>query len=293
MAVDGNYITLRDISETNNMLITMLLYFNRFNINDPITTLMSIVNLSPITISDYYAIFDTVLNIFRVGNITNILAIDASLRLDATITPSSQIGYYFRNLAGTHGVVPSDATSLSLTILENDSPWILVAPALNSCPSGYFGTECDPCPCVAGLCNDGLNGDGSCTCKVGSKGPFCEECIPRYYGQNCELCACYIIGTNSCNDGIYGNGTCNCAPNFIGTHCDQCLPGYYGESCDMKCNCLNPNIMCLDGIKGNGTCVCKPGYSGTNCSTILTEDNDSSGKYLDQYIYSSIFIYIF
>lgn len=54
-------------------------------------------------------------------------------------------------------------------------------------------------------------------CPTGFKwnGENCHECLPGYYGAECEnTCQCSPLET--CNDGRMGNGDCNCPYNSIG-----------------------------------------------------------------------------
>ena len=73
------------------------------------------------------------------------------------------------------------------------------------CWSGFYGPACDACPGGAGIsqcnthgtCNDGLEGDGTCSCHVdtkyqglgGWKGDTCDTCINEdFYGDQCRTC---------------------------------------------------------------------------------------------------------
>ena len=117
----------------------------------------------------------------------------------------------------------------------------------DECAEGFFGLTCEACPGGGGIrecskhgrCNDGLHGDGTCSCdkddKPGGIGMFdgasCMSCQGEFWGSMCgpcpdlaivsdaEICArtqsfldstrCYMSCHNrECYDGILGNGTC-------------------------------------------------------------------------------------
>lgn len=73
------------------------------------------------------------------------------------------------------------------------------------CASGAYGPQCRACnggvgvaQCnTHGVCSDGLEGDGTCTCDVdvkyggigAFKGEACESCLSEdFYGDNCRTC---------------------------------------------------------------------------------------------------------
>lgn len=78
------------------------------------------------------------------------------------------------------------------------------------CADGYYGSDCKPCPGGTGVnqcnghgtCNDGINGDGTCSCDQLStyafKGQECSECYSSsFQGEECEICAGgEIVGYN-------------------------------------------------------------------------------------------------
>ncbi len=95
-------------------------------------------------------------------------------------------------------------------------------------------------------------------CPIGKGGANCDECLPGYFGQDCEPCTCTEYG--SCNDGKEGNGKCF-----------SCHDGYWGENCQNECNCdeEDENQICHDGPEGFG-CICSNNKVGNNCDIDIT-----------------------
>ena len=108
--------------------------------------------------------------------------------------------------------------------------------------------ECQPFPCYAcsghGVCSDGLNGTGLCTCHSDATlgwwaGTTCSQCQPGVGGPDCAT-ACAVVkgvlctGHGTCGQGVLGTGQCTCfgseATGFwdLATGCSTCLSGYYG-----------------------------------------------------------------
>uniref|UniRef100_A0A8C2STS6 Stabilin 2 n=1 Tax=Coturnix japonica TaxID=93934 RepID=A0A8C2STS6_COTJA len=165
------------------------------------------------------------------------------------------------------------------------------------CCQGYWGPDCMACPGGAaspcngrGHCSQGLNGNGTCICRVSKSNPSLHL-----------VCSC-VHGV--CNSGITGDGRCTCLSGYQGLSCDQpiaeckalqcpansrcttsgedgrrlqctCLPNYHGDGtqcepinpcftkvCDPNANCtyLGPNrhkCTCREGYRGDGQ-VCLP-----------------------------------
>ena len=139
--------------------------------------------------------------------------------------------------------------------------------------SGYFGKYCQKCNCQNGVCNDGVNGDGSCLCDEGFTGSNCDICKENYYGINCTKCSdCNNNGI--CYDGKLGDGRCICDLGYTGEVCDECISGfiknnYHCEECPgsyggKQKECFG-NGGCM--IKNNLVeCSCYVGYEGRSCS---------------------------
>ena len=47
-----------------------------------------------------------------------------------------------------------------------------------ACEAGQFGADCESCDCLYGSCQDGVEGDGSCSCEQGWLGTRCDELDP-------------------------------------------------------------------------------------------------------------------
>uniref|UniRef100_UPI00398F750A stabilin-2-like n=1 Tax=Pristiophorus japonicus TaxID=55135 RepID=UPI00398F750A len=171
------------------------------------------------------------------------------------------------------------------------------------CCTGYFGKQCQACPGKAtnfcfgnGICQDGINGTGTCECEEGFAGTACETCVTGEYGVHCDQeCRC---SHGRCNEGLDGDGTCECDPGWRGVSCDTRITGdLCSNTCHSSANCIsntpsNPYCKCAAGFKGNGTlceavnacetsnggcsvnadckitlpgqrdCNCRPGYAG-------------------------------
>ncbi|XP_074644573.1 stabilin-2-like [Tubulanus polymorphus] len=172
---------------------------------------------------------------------------------------------------------------------------------LRECCQGYWGLHCQECPGGAlnqchgrGICNQGIYGNGSCTCQSSFAGTACEKCAKHYqYGPQCQgECRCHA---GTCNSGINGDGTCYCDSGYSGRYCDQlittcetlvchrygrctngqdgpvcsCLFNYEGDglnNCTAIDPCISspchPNATCVYVNPGSSACSCKDGYRG-------------------------------
>ena len=116
------------------------------------------------------------------------------------------------------------------------------------CAEGFFGSTCEVCPGGSGIqecskhgrCNDGLYGDGTCSCdkddKPGGIGMFdgasCTACQGEFWGSTCGPCPDLAIVADA--------DICARTQSFLDS-----------TRCYMSCQ----NNECFDGVDGNGTCV--------------------------------------
>ncbi len=137
------------------------------------------------------------------------------------------------------------------------------------CEAGHYGQKCEPCKCVNGTCNDGLEGDGSCTCAAGYKGPTCAiECLGGHENPCNGNGTCQDDGTCACTNGAGGDCS-GCSGNKTNyPACDKCIIGYFGENCTERC----PGAGSSDGVcSGRGTCnesgrcECNSHFAGEAC----------------------------
>uniref|UniRef100_A0A8C4PTZ8 Stabilin-2 n=1 Tax=Equus asinus asinus TaxID=83772 RepID=A0A8C4PTZ8_EQUAS len=131
------------------------------------------------------------------------------------------------------------------------------------CCPGHWGPDCMECPGGArspcsgrGSCADGMEGNGSCSCREGFGGTACETCADdNLFGPSCSaVCNC-VHGV--CNSGIDGDGTCECHSAYTGPSCDQPIPECAALLCPENSRC-SPSSE--DGTKLE--CKCLPNYKG-------------------------------
>ncbi|KAM6468194.1 stabilin-1 isoform 1-T1 [Liasis olivaceus] len=141
---------------------------------------------------------------------------------------------------------------------------------ITGCCKGFFGPSCTPCPggysnpCYnKGNCNDGIHGNGQCSCHDGFKGIACHICSsPNKHGENCsEDCGCV-------------HGICDNRPGSRGVcHPGTCAAGYTGELCDTRSHScesvdatLNCHVHATCSLNDTVRCVCLDGYEGDGFS---------------------------
>ncbi|ELW69407.1 Laminin subunit alpha-2 [Tupaia chinensis] len=161
-----------------------------------------------------------------------------------------------------------------------------------------FGGICEPCQCFghAESCDDVT---GEClNCKDHTGGPYCNECLPGFYGdptkgtaEDCQPCACPLnIPSNRCAEGYFGQpsvpggscqpcqcndnldfsipGSCDslsgscliCKPGTTGRYCELCADGYFGDAVDAK-NCQ----PCHCNVNGSFSEVCHTQTGQCDC----------------------------
>lgn len=97
------------------------------------------------------------------------------------------------------------------------------------CWDGFFGTNCDQCPGGAGIaqcnkhgiCNDGLTGDGTCTCDIDVK----YGGLGSWKGDSCDACM---------NDDFFGE-RCQICPNFVVVACNENTNPFLENQCTISC----------------------------------------------------------
>ncbi|GCB66795.1 hypothetical protein scyTo_0005035, partial [Scyliorhinus torazame] len=123
------------------------------------------------------------------------------------------------------------------------------------------------CDCsTAGTLNNDCQPDlntGSCSCKPNFTGRFCNQCMPRHFGANCQPCRCLGPGVTggSCNE---ETGQCFCRQGFEGFYCDQCAPGYFNYPLCQLCSCSIAGSL-PEVCDHSGRCLCKPEFDGARC----------------------------
>lgn len=138
---------------------------------------------------------------------------EASITLRAVGT--GYVAYLSNGNSGT-------STTSSWTTVADDNSGAVNAMvrnfAYNAAETWSGRSGCVACDCGDGFCDDGIDGDGSCTCPVGFTGAGCDACDEGYFGDDCE--ACIACGDNgACDDGIDGEGVCICDDGFHGVTC--------------------------------------------------------------------------
>ncbi|VCW98142.1 unnamed protein product [Gulo gulo] len=107
------------------------------------------------------------------------------------------------------------------------------------------------CSCVHGVCNSGIDGDGSCECYSAYTGPNCDKPIPE--------CAALLCPENSrCSPSSQDETKLEC----------KCLPNYRGDGhyCEPINPCLqaicHPHAHCTYLGPNRHSCTCQEGYHG-------------------------------
>nr|XP_022306522.1 usherin-like isoform X2 [Crassostrea virginica] len=110
-----------------------------------------------------------------------------------------------------------------------------------TCPSGYYGGDCNN---VCGKCAgddvcDNQSGDCPGECLGNLQKPKCNVCKPGFYNSttNCLSRCGHCKDNVTCEkeSGYCSNG---CGPYFKDPYCQECQDGFYGITCNVTCgNC--------------------------------------------------------
>ena len=115
-------------------------------------------------------------------------------------------------------------------------------------------------------------------CGAGFGGVLCEECLPGFFGPDCEPCPGVgevCSGAGVCDDGTDGGGECECSRRFAGEDCSSCAEGFEGDDCSTdvdECEpepCRNGGV-CRD-LVGAFECDCPAAWTGATCSEDVDE----------------------
>ncbi|KAF4800298.1 stabilin 2 [Turdus rufiventris] len=179
-------------------------------------------------------------------------------------------------LSTLHATLPLSAAFLGLQTRE--------------CCAGFFGQQCQPCPGKAGsacygngVCQDGINGTGSCQCEEGFVGTACESCSEGRYGPNCDQAIDACERSNGgcstkaeCRRTTPGNRACVCSAGYTGDgivciEINPCLVNNGGCDRNAECTQTGPDqnnggcsefAICNDTELTERTCTCKTNYTG-------------------------------
>ncbi|CAL1532254.1 unnamed protein product [Lymnaea stagnalis] len=147
-------------------------------------------------------------------------------------------------------------------------------PATNTnicqCEFGFIGTACEifnlcaPINCQNGGVCSIVDGQGMCTCPLGTSGPQCATVDPNF--NPCQTSGITCLNGGQC---VARNGvaTCLCASPYIGSYCEQTGTVIPPDTC-------NPSILCQNGgkcvqVNNAPTCFCPQGYGGLYCEIAL------------------------
>ncbi|XP_044311344.1 laminin subunit alpha-5 isoform X3 [Varanus komodoensis] len=132
---------------------------------------------------------------------------------------------------------------------------VLPAGQIINCDCNVAGTRGNACRKDAQI--------GLCLCKPNFQGTQCDQCVPGYYGPNCQPCQCSGAG--------FTEGTCDsetaqclCRTGFEGYACDRCAPGYFNYPLCQLCGCSAVGTL-PEGCDASGRCYCRPEYDGPRC----------------------------
>ena len=146
------------------------------------------------------------------------------------------------------------------------------------CDPGFATADCSAeCPGTAelrcsghGLCLDGQDRSGGCSCATGWYGVACSVW--------CDAARCFGGGRGDraqCNP---SSGHCECRQRFTEPNCTRCAVGYWGAGCERECECgghgtcgaLDGECECFQDSDqgfwaGIDCAVCTEGYLPPDC----------------------------
>ncbi|XP_029103611.1 stabilin-1 isoform X2 [Scleropages formosus] len=143
------------------------------------------------------------------------------------------------------------------------------------CCKGFWGSSCLPCPTWQGRtcndhgrCNDGLTGNGSCTCEDGFAGFACQKGPNRdatggHGGPG--VCSPDMCDSNAeCTSQAGRDWQCTCKAGYQGDG-QVCIPM---NPCSWHNGDCPPNsTTCVYVRPGQSTCVCRGGMEGPDPSS--------------------------
>ncbi len=165
-----------------------------------------------------------------------------------------------------------------------------------TCKPGFYGQDCKACTCQNGTCDDGISGDGSCSCdedwigqncdtkilcRHGTLDPQTGNCLPgsceeKYNGENCNECKDQLKTGENCDKCLNSRMTgerCDieilCKNGTLDTqtgHClsDSCDSKFIGTDCDIEILCKNGTLDTQTGHCLNGSCDSL--FTGDDCN---------------------------
>ena len=133
----------------------------------------------------------------------------------------------------------------------------LFADYMCTCPTSYYGKDCEHSRCETIPCQNG----GACELdSTNSRGYTCQ-CTISYYGEECQYSRCY---PNPCRN----SGTCQLIPSDSREYTCSCNYGFYGDQCEYRDACVSSPCRnsgtCIRSYNSY-TCMCRSGFIGTNC----------------------------
>ncbi|XP_023995250.1 stabilin-2-like [Salvelinus sp. IW2-2015] len=163
--------------------------------------------------------------------------------------------------------------------------------ACELCELKHYGTNCTACNCTnQGQCEDGMEGDGSCSCTEGWTGDRCHLKIEKK-----------LVCSPECHSNAVclPDNICLCQSQYVGDGLNCTAPDLcaeYNGGCHQHAACLQTdlqvNCTCLSGYEGDGY-VCSPinrcvtetnGGCSDFATCLFTGPNERQCECLDGYV---------